>query len=183
MHPVNRITFARFLFTAAFVVAIAEDLLVLGAFLAGVAYATDAIDGFVARKYGQMSRFGATLDYFADLTLWGAGYLALTLKDLPFRVPTWVCAAVLSYVVFHTVLWVLLITYGSQADTARTPRTAFGILVFFLSGAGLLLTMTQGVHSVSHAALGVVMNLVGILTLLLLMNNMFLVSYDQYDLK
>lgn len=58
-----------------------------------VAGATDAFDGFIARRFGGSSRFGALLDPLADKFLLTTSYLALTYKGF---LPLWLCAFVVA---------------------------------------------------------------------------------------
>ncbi len=52
---------------------------------------TDFLDGMIARRFNQRSRFGAVFDPAADKTIMVCGYLFYTLRDgLPLvRIPAW----------------------------------------------------------------------------------------------
>jgi cardiolipin synthase len=58
----------------------------------GVAGLSDALDGFLAKKFGLASRFGAWLDPIADKLLMLASFLALTYVQ---AVPLWLTALVI----------------------------------------------------------------------------------------
>src|SRR5262249_17222238 len=55
--------------------------------LMAVAGASDAVDGWLARRFGWVTRFGAALDPMADKILVGVLFIALTLQG---RLPLWV---------------------------------------------------------------------------------------------
>lgn len=55
--------------------------------LMALAGASDALDGFVARRFGWMTRFGAALDPMADKILVGVLFVALTVRG---ELPLWV---------------------------------------------------------------------------------------------
>jgi cardiolipin synthase len=55
--------------------------------LMAVAGASDAVDGWLARRFGWVTRFGATLDPMADKILVGVLFIALTLQG---ELPLWV---------------------------------------------------------------------------------------------
>lgn len=57
-----------------------------------VAGASDALDGFLARRFGLVSRFGEYLDPAADKLLMLASFIALTLMQ---AVPLWLTALVI----------------------------------------------------------------------------------------
>jgi cardiolipin synthase len=55
--------------------------------------ASDALDGFIARQFNQLSRFGAILDPIADKSLIGAMVLTLAWLGL---IPLWLVAVVVA---------------------------------------------------------------------------------------
>jgi cardiolipin synthase len=57
-----------------------------------VASASDALDGWLARHFGWMSRFGAAMDPVADKLLVGTLFVIFTLKGI---IPIWVALIVL----------------------------------------------------------------------------------------
>src|SRR3954451_1929446 len=64
----------------------------------GVAALSDAIDGYLARRYNQHSELGRILDPLADKLLLIAGVVLLSLKNEPYlaRIPLWLTATILS---------------------------------------------------------------------------------------
>jgi CDP-diacylglycerol--glycerol-3-phosphate 3-phosphatidyltransferase len=65
----------------------------LGTFI--TAAATDGIDGWIARRFNQCSRFGQIIDPIADKALLLTGIIILTLVDWGpdgWRIPWWFCA-------------------------------------------------------------------------------------------
>jgi cardiolipin synthase len=61
-------------------------------FVMAVASASDALDGWLARHYGWVSRFGAAIDPVADKLLVGALLVVFTLQS---HIPVWVAVVVL----------------------------------------------------------------------------------------
>jgi cardiolipin synthase (CMP-forming) len=55
--------------------------------LMAIAGASDALDGWLARRFGWMTRFGAALDPMADKILVGVLFIALTVQG---HLPLWV---------------------------------------------------------------------------------------------
>jgi cardiolipin synthase len=64
----------------------------------GVAALSDAIDGYLARRYNQHSELGRILDPLADKMLLISGIVLLSLKNEPFldRIPMWLTVTILS---------------------------------------------------------------------------------------
>ena len=71
----------------------------LAIFIFVLACITDALDGFVARKWNQITEFGSYIDPIADKLLLLSGFICLTfMTHLPdaMRMPAWVTIAVIS---------------------------------------------------------------------------------------
>lgn len=80
MNLPNAITVARIAMVPAFVLLAYEEerASAIAAFLVfGVASASDAVDGYLARRHGTISRVGKFLDPFADKLLVGAALVVL----------------------------------------------------------------------------------------------------------
>ena len=77
-HLPNLLTAARLLLALPVVLAIGYRDFTTAMVLAALAALTDALDGFLARRFGWQSRFGALLDPLADKLLLVGGFLALT---------------------------------------------------------------------------------------------------------
>lgn len=82
----NIITVARVALVFPMVFALSHQKYEAAIVLAFVAGATDAIDGYLARRWGWTSRFGSLLDPIADKLLLLAGFAVLAVQDL---VPHW----------------------------------------------------------------------------------------------
>jgi cardiolipin synthase len=94
MTLANRITLIRLLLTPVVIIALmtqGPSVWAISIFL--VAALTDALDGFVARRRGQLTTLGRFLDPIADKLLLSATFLALAHRGL---VPMWVFIIVFS---------------------------------------------------------------------------------------
>jgi len=58
------------------------------------AAASDGIDGYIARRYNQMTRLGALLDPIADKLLMSAAFISLVEMD-PKHVPAWMVVIII----------------------------------------------------------------------------------------
>jgi len=105
MSLANKITIARILlipfFVACFIYYAPErDFLRIAALaIFAISMLTDAIDGYVARRYYQRTRLGTFLDPVADKLLIISAYICLSMvKVLPqeFKIPPWVSIVVIS---------------------------------------------------------------------------------------
>ena len=87
----NLLTLARLIAVPVFIVASFRGQYVLAFVLFIGAAVTDILDGAIARRFNQRSKFGALFDPAADKLLMVSGYLFYTLRgDLPVvRLPVW----------------------------------------------------------------------------------------------
>jgi CDP-diacylglycerol--glycerol-3-phosphate 3-phosphatidyltransferase len=113
----NKITVGRILLVPLFVVELltyigggAECHRWVAILLFCVAAGTDAVDGYIARRYGQRSDLGAVLDPLADKLLLVLALVVLSLDNRPRldRIPLWLTATVLCRDVLLLLLMVLV---------------------------------------------------------------------------
>ncbi len=82
----NLLTLARLLLVPVFLYLVVKERYLLGAVVFLVAALTDALDGFIARRNGQSSAFGANFDPFVDKTLLVTSYALLASMGI---IPLW----------------------------------------------------------------------------------------------
>ena len=90
-HIPNLITLMRILLVAPVAATLAEERYDWALALFAVAGASDGLDGFLARRFGWMSRLGALLDPLADKLLLITSFLVLGWLG---ALPLWLAAAV-----------------------------------------------------------------------------------------
>ncbi len=119
MTIANQITILRILIVPAFIVVVlyyvhgGNESLRFGALgLFGLAALSDAVDGFIARKYNQISELGTVLDPLADKMLLVSGFILLSLDNDPYlsSIPIWLTALIHSRDVL-LILGLILIHY------------------------------------------------------------------------
>lgn len=98
MNLPNLLTLCRILLAPLLVVVLltkfdGKELVGLSLFL--VAAATDFLDGFLARRHGQVTRLGKLLDPAADKILTSAAFISLVEMN-PEVVPAWIVAAIIA---------------------------------------------------------------------------------------
>lgn len=74
-----------------------------------VSSATDFLDGFIARRFNQMSRLGQLLDPAADRLYIFAALIGLAIREL---IPWWIVLIILGRDVFLLLLGILLANFG-----------------------------------------------------------------------
>ena len=89
----NIITLGRFLLVPVIVWAIASNLMATAFALFVVAGLSDAVDGFLAKRFNMASELGALLDPLADKVLLVSIYVALSIWD---ALPKWLVILVVS---------------------------------------------------------------------------------------
>ncbi len=93
MNLPNLITLGRLLIVPVVVWAISADEPLLALTLFVVAGLSDAVDGFIARRFGLRTELGAYLDPLADKALLVSIYVTLAVAGM---IPRWVAIAVVS---------------------------------------------------------------------------------------
>lgn len=127
MTTANKITILRILLVPFFIVQVlyyVENGIEWHRFAAIVAFAvasiTDAVDGYIARRYNQRSELGAILDPLADKLLLVSGVVLLSLHNethLP-HAPLWLTATILSRDVL-LLIGLVVIYYSCGRVTVR----------------------------------------------------------------
>ncbi len=131
----NAITFSRLVMTAAFVVAVSQDTLtwhVAGLVLFVVAAISDFVDGWLARKLGQVTPLGKLMDPLVDKILVSAAFIFLTEQSL---CPVWVTALIIGREFLVTGLRQIAIEAGQvlAADNLGKWKTTFQ-LAYLITG-------------------------------------------------
>jgi len=138
----NQLTVGRLLLTGFFVAALtvpAPFSQTLGLLLFAAAAFTDFLDGYLARKYGLITRFGKLMDPLADKVLMTAGFVMLVALQL---IPGWVVIVILAREFLVTGLRLVAAGSGKvlAAETLGKHKTIWQIitlLYFLLSLASL----------------------------------------------
>lgn len=145
MTVANQITILRILMVPAFIVAVLYYVhggnewmryAALGVF--GLASLSDAIDGFIARKFNQISELGTVLDPLADKLLLISGFIVLSLDNDPYlpSIPIWLTALIFSRDVLLVLGLILLhYTFGKiqvQPRLVGKSATVLQMLIILL---------------------------------------------------
>ena len=108
----NAITLVRLLCLPVFVwLLLVEDAFPAAAVLLAVLGATDWVDGYVARRWHQVSTVGKVLDPVADRLLFFVAIISIIIAD---AAPLWFCVAVLAREVVVASATVALAAFGAR---------------------------------------------------------------------
>jgi CDP-diacylglycerol--glycerol-3-phosphate 3-phosphatidyltransferase len=155
-NAANIVTLVRFLLVPLVVIALLLDTggggwrwVAAGIFL--LAAATDRLDGWLARRLGQVTDWGKLVDPIADKALVGTALIALSaLGDLPW----WVTIVILVRELGVTALRFAVLRYAviaaSPGGKAKTVLQTIGITLFLLP----LDTLPDAVRVVAWVVLG-----------------------------
>jgi CDP-diacylglycerol--glycerol-3-phosphate 3-phosphatidyltransferase len=135
MSPPNQLTFVRILLTPVFLAFLlvnhrTYNQLALAVFL--VASLTDWYDGWVARKWGYVSRWGKFLDPLADKVLTSAAFVSFIYLDLA---PAWMVWIIVARDILITILRSIAEYKGRPVVTsgpARTKTFIQFVVIFFV---------------------------------------------------
>lgn len=93
MNIPNCITIIRIILTPVFVIVLGQGLGWWALIIFSVAGITDALDGFLARTWGQRTELGSYLDPLADKFLLVTSFISLSYYG---KIPVWITLVVLS---------------------------------------------------------------------------------------
>ena len=136
---------------------------------------TDALDGILARWWGQRTTLGALLDPMADKLLLISTFVVLTSPglDLPNRLPLWLTVLVISRDVIIVVTVAIVNLSIGRRTFQPTLLGKLATLVYILTAAvtlyfnwlgrpslvvdtaiyaALIITLASGLHYIAHAA-------------------------------
>ncbi|GAA1835933.1 CDP-alcohol phosphatidyltransferase family protein [Agromyces salentinus] len=131
----NLLSMLRLLLVPPFLMAVVAGAYVLALVILVVASLTDLLDGYLARRLGQITRLGQLLDPAADRLYIFAALVGLAANSL---VPWWIVIVIVSRDVFLLVLGIVLANHGfgplpvHQLGKVATFALFFGLPVIML---------------------------------------------------
>lgn len=157
----NAVTLARLL-TLPLVpwLLLVEDRRTAAAVVLGVLGTTDWVDGWIARRFGQVSEFGATFDPVVDRLLFLVGAISVLLDQ---SLPSWFLFAVVGREVFVGGMMVI----GTALGMARFQVSTWGKRYTFLLMIALplmLLGVDEGRWTTAFMAIGWILGSLGLVT-------------------
>lgn len=105
----NVLSFSRLLLVPVFLVFLVQGQDAAALIVLVISSVSDFLDGYIARRFNQMSRLGQLLDPAADRLYIFAAIIGLAWRDL---VPWWLVALIVGRDVFLLLLGVVLANYG-----------------------------------------------------------------------
>jgi cardiolipin synthase len=123
----NIITMVRIALLPVFVSLMADGRVVAGSWFFGLLAFTDWIDGYIARRFNQVSEFGKVLDPVADRLIFFVGIGTVMYFD---QFPAWLGIVILVREVSIAVLMVGATALGMERFpvTATGKKAAFGLM-------------------------------------------------------
>lgn len=131
----NILTIFRITLIPVFLFLVLEDRFLTGAAVFITAGVTDAIDGFIAKKYNSRTALGAFLDPMADKLLLITAFLALNIKGF---LPLWLTGLV---VLRDAVIFTGFVSLKSAGRAVEIAPTVFGKLTTFLQIATIIFVL------------------------------------------
>jgi cardiolipin synthase len=157
----NLITLARILLVPVLVWAIASDQIriAFGLFLA--AGVSDAVDGFLAKRFGMATALGAYLDPLADKAMLVSIYVALAILG---AIPLWLVILVVSRDIM--IVSAVILSWLVDKPVKLKPHPVSKLNTVAQIALALLVLASLGFEFSADAAITVLMALVAVLTLL-----------------
>ncbi len=96
MGLANQLTILRIFLIPVFIILIGYNKPLYALIVFIIAGLTDALDGFIARKFNQITTLGKILDPIADKALLVSGFIFIYTSDLQVKFPYWYVVIVIS---------------------------------------------------------------------------------------
>jgi cardiolipin synthase (CMP-forming) len=157
----NLITLARILLVPVVVWAIVSDAMQIAFLLFLAAGLSDAIDGFLAKRFGMATELGAYLDPLADKAMIVSIYIALGIAD---ALPRWLVILVVSRDIM--IVSAIMLSWLIDKPVKLKPLTVSKLNTVAQIILALCVLASRGYNFNAEPALTVLMALVAILTLL-----------------
>lgn len=139
----NLISLMRVFLVLPTVMALMNEQFLLALLLYTIAGISDGLDGFIAKRYGYITRLGSILDPLADKLLLVATYITLAWLEL---LPVWLAVAVVArdlLILVGAILYHLLIGKYEMSPTLISKLNTLGQIVL-----GLLTVFSAGVYAI-----------------------------------
>jgi cardiolipin synthase len=157
----NLITLARILLVPVVVWAIASDAMQIAFLLFLAAGLSDAIDGFLAKRFDMATELGAHLDPLADKAMIVSIYIALGIGD---AIPRWLVILVVSRDIM--IVSAIILSWLLDKRVTLKPLTVSKLNTVAQIVLALFVLASRGYHFDGEPVLTILMALVTILTLL-----------------
>lgn len=139
----NIISFARVLIAPIFFLLIISDSSVcvsVACFLFALGALTDYFDGYLARKYNEVTEFGNFFDPLADKVLTGAAFIAFVAMDI---LPLWMVLVIILRDGATTCLRIFAENEGTSIVTSKSAKTKTFLQMVYISYVLLLILLTN----------------------------------------
>lgn len=136
----NLLSLLRMGLTPLFIISVVNGQAVAALAAFAAAGITDALDGFIARTYGQQSKLGAYLDPIADKMLLMSAYVVLAIPGLHHGalMPVWVTVLVIARdLIIVTIALVFYVAIGMRKFQPR-PISKVNTIVQVVTAIGVL---------------------------------------------
>jgi CDP-diacylglycerol--glycerol-3-phosphate 3-phosphatidyltransferase/cardiolipin synthase len=144
-----------------------ETLRVAAVVTFAIAALSDAVDGWVARRFNQKSRLGSILDPLADKLLLLSGVIVVCLSEWPVRLPLWFVIIVFSrevlsiagaFLIDHVAgkveihpHWTGKVATALLITTAGCAMIDAGRIVIWLGAVACVFAVVSGGHHIAEA--------------------------------
>ncbi|HEX4964385.1 MAG TPA: CDP-alcohol phosphatidyltransferase family protein [Thermoanaerobaculia bacterium] len=145
----NLLTFLRMGLVPLFIIAVVNGDATKALLIFVAAGATDALDGFIARFWGQQSLLGAYLDPIADKLLLTSAYVVLSIPSLAHGapIPAWVTILVIAR---DVLILIVVLTLYLAANMRRFPPTVLSKVNTLVQVVAVVLVLAAGSLASQH---------------------------------
>lgn len=147
MNVPNILTIIRLMLVPAFLLVFfsgSNDSMVISFLIFALAGLTDFFDGYIARKYNMVTKWGAILDPLADKLMSITVLISLTIKDI---IPLWVLIIIAVKELLMIIGGIVLYNKGTYVPARLYGKAATALL--YLAVACLVINKTTGIIDIA----------------------------------
>ena len=154
MNLANLLTILRIFLIPFFIISLGYNKPLIALIIFSIAGITDAIDGFIARKFNQETVLGKILDPIADKTLLISSFIFIYNSNLTVKFPYWFVVIVISRDIF--ILLGSSVIYLLKGNLKVEP-TIFGKATTFFQILSIIIILSANILDVPYIIINIVM--------------------------
>ncbi len=163
MNLANILTILRIFLVPIFIISIGYNKPLLALTIFTIAGLTDALDGFIARKFNQETILGKVLDPIADKSLLISSFIFIHNSELDIKFPYWFVVIVISRDIF--ILLGSSVIYLLKGSLKVEP-TIFGKATTFFQILSIIVILTANIIFVPYIIIDFVIYITTMFTII-----------------
>lgn len=159
----NLLTILRFVLIPIFIIAMGYNKPIIALFIFFIAGITDALDGYIARRFNQETTLGKILDPIADKALLVSSFIFIYNSDLNVKFPFWFVVIVISRDIFILLGSIVIYILKGKLDV---EPSIFGKITTFFQIVSVLFMLVANIVYIPSQLINTIIYLTVIFTVI-----------------